>query len=546
MISDRYVKWSDEALDFFKSSADKSVVLDVVISYACASQTGEGFADLVNSLNSEEVKRKIKKVVITDTCCLYRHCISGFDKYLDANVPTVWFLTNKDAIGRIECEIEMKSWSDGIKGEEFEYWHKKMLTDFAGDENGNGAIREFRDKVIEEAAVAAYKGNSELSGCIDFMLEECAYVCAHFKNNPIFVYPMRLARPMTNAIERYNMSVTHLPYKTSKQSQKSCKKVSNLDSDRIDKEVALFMKERVSNVNFFVIDKYGNHIYKNYTLDRVIGDNNAKELGQKIWQTNAEVMRTREQIVCEEYYNGINYLSVKSPLIIDDEVIGIIGLALDITGQKKAQQLELKNKMQQVKIQEQQKLKVLAEQVAHDIRSPLMALDMLSRSHKNLSEKERGILASIATNVSDIANNLLNRYKKSDDEKNVEIDKKSRPILVNLALSEIISHKKYQYQKVNVQFNCLFGPKTSFIFINGNQSDFSRMTSNVINNAVEALEGKDGAIDINVRRNGAYVDVIIGDNGKGMPQETIDKILGNVFVGTAKEGGYGIGLNQIR
>ena len=66
MNTNRCVKWSEKARKFFSSAYDKSIVLDIVISKACLSQTGEGFEELVNSLNSDEIKRKIKKVNILE------------------------------------------------------------------------------------------------------------------------------------------------------------------------------------------------------------------------------------------------------------------------------------------------------------------------------------------------------------------------------------------------------------------------------------------------------------------------------------------------
>jgi hypothetical protein len=81
MATERLVKWSKGSKEFFEKAEDKSVVLDLLISYACASQTGEGFEELVNTINSESIKRKVKKVVITDTSYLYRHTIPSFSGY---------------------------------------------------------------------------------------------------------------------------------------------------------------------------------------------------------------------------------------------------------------------------------------------------------------------------------------------------------------------------------------------------------------------------------------------------------------------------------
>jgi hypothetical protein len=54
MCSERLVKWGKESQEFFEKAKDNSVVLDLVISFACASQTGVGFEELVNTINSEK------------------------------------------------------------------------------------------------------------------------------------------------------------------------------------------------------------------------------------------------------------------------------------------------------------------------------------------------------------------------------------------------------------------------------------------------------------------------------------------------------------
>jgi hypothetical protein len=58
-------------------------------------------------------------------------------------------------------------------------------------------------------------------------------------------------------------------------------------------------------------------------------------------------MKTRKQVIVEEKYKGTHYLSVKAPLMIHGKVEGVIGLAVDMTDRKKAEELENKLKMQQ-------------------------------------------------------------------------------------------------------------------------------------------------------------------------------------------------------
>jgi hypothetical protein len=341
MTTERLVKWSKEAKDFFELSADKSVVLDVFISYLCASQTGEGFEELVNTINSPDIKRKIKKVIITDTSYLNRYTIPKFVEYCDSNAPTEWYLKNKETIEKLTVPMEQRSWAHEISTESFNKWKKQLMIEFKGDEKGHGICQDFRDLVIAEAAVAAYKSKKEIKDCVNVMLEECAQACATFNGTINLVYPMKIPLPLINLAERYNLNINHLSYRSSVQTQNSSDHVS-IDFEGIDKEISLFMKEKVSNVNFFVIDKYGNHIYQNSVYDERVGDVNFARLDPVSWKNSINVMNKREQIIIEEEYMGNVYLSVKAPLIINDTVKGVIGLAIDITERKKAEELEKK------------------------------------------------------------------------------------------------------------------------------------------------------------------------------------------------------------
>ena len=296
MNTNRCVKWSREAQEFFDSAEDKSIILDIIISHWCISQTGEGFDELVNSINSEEIRKKIKKVNILDTSYLYRHCIPEFEKYSDTSLSTVWFLANKYTIEQLMVDYSINFWANEINNDIFEYWHKRMRTDFAGNENGVGTVQEFRDLIIKTAAIFSYKSNGVFSGCIDFLLEECAHACAYLSDK-IVVYPISLSdTPIMFAIERYNLNTHQLSYKVSSSSQMRYK--SHLkNSEKIDIEVASFMKNDVSNVNFFVVDKHGNFIYRNYAFNKIIGDITAEKLDQKSWEVSKEVMRYGKQII---------------------------------------------------------------------------------------------------------------------------------------------------------------------------------------------------------------------------------------------------------
>ncbi|GHU19946.1 hypothetical protein FACS189472_10470 [Alphaproteobacteria bacterium] len=543
MITNRRVRWNKEALEFFESADDESLVLDIIISYSCASQTDEGFEELVNSI--ESIKRKIKKVNITDTSCLYRHSIPEFSQYSDSSKQTKWFLNNKDSVSKLMVDYTMKSWTDGLRDVKFQQWIKQIRIDFAGDESGNNVEQEFRDAVLVAANEAVSKGSGTLKQCINFILEECAYTCAHFRNI-IMVYPMDLGAPLMSVIRRYNLDIRILHYRTSNYEQ-THRHVPN--KNKINQEVISFMTEKARNVNFFVIDKEGNFIYKNDACNKVIEHSDAKRLPPKTWEITTSVMRTKEQIIAEEESTeGEYYLSVKAPLIIDDEIEGVIGLAVNITDRKKAQQLEMENAQQQARIEEQENFKIFTEQVVHDVRSPLTILSMLTKNCKGLSEKEHIALRNVAASIENIANNLLNVYKKRQkrDIEHAGNRFSERYISLYISLLEILNNKRYQYKDLDVKFNFSCDPLSNFAFISGDYSDFCRMISNLVNNSVEALEGRQGIIEVSFTAKNKKVEITIKDNGKGMPIEMVDKIMTNIQVDSTKESGYGIGMQQVK
>ncbi|HLB42673.1 MAG TPA: hypothetical protein VJN02_07475, partial [Gammaproteobacteria bacterium] len=54
----------------------------------------------------------------------------------------------------------------------------------------------------------------------------------------------------------------------------------------------------------------------------------------------------------------------------------------------------------------------LASQLAHDIRSPLIALDIIIKDIKNIPEEQRIVMRNSANRINDIANNLLTQYRQ--------------------------------------------------------------------------------------------------------------------------------------
>lgn len=266
-----------------------------------------------------------------------------------------------------------------------------------------------------------------------------------------------------------------------------------------------------------------------------------------------EVIKTGLPIKDEERLTAksgkvLTFLVSKFPMRSrEGKIIGTIGTSIDITAEKEAAHLKLENEAQKIQIQEQEKFRKAANQVVHDIRSPLASLIMIVKScQSDIPESARIALKEAAIAIGDIANNLLSKYKKPDVDETQTKQEGQRSLIVSLALTHILTDKKYQYKDLPIKFDSNFAADSSFTFIAAEPASFKRMISNLINNAVDALEGKAGKVKVKLKVDTNYIKIIIQDNGKGMSKTVINKIINNIAVTDGKQSGHGIGFTQIR
>ncbi|MDR2645762.1 MAG: PAS domain-containing sensor histidine kinase [Holosporaceae bacterium] len=319
-----------------------------------------------------------------------------------------------------------------------------------------------------------------------------------------------------------------------------------------------------------VIEKFPGHVYWLNCENVYLGCNSlqAKSFGLKscdevVGKTNFDLLPFKDatelnkinKIVMEgkQPYDGEEhaemrcksgyYITQKIPLLDNSgKAVGLLGISIDITDRKKAANLEVKNKLQEMKIEKQEEFKKFTARVVHDITSPLISLEHFAKHCKGLPEDYYATLMSIVTSIRNIAGDLLNRYMQDRDEMYAE---QEQYILVPIALFELINQKRYQHEGLKIKLNYLPDPVAKFPFIKGNLSDFGRMISNLINNSIEAFDGENGVLTIMTELEDENIKIIIKDNGRGMSREFVSKINSGMPVGTTKNGGHAIGLGQV-
>ena len=200
---------------------------------------------------------------------------------------------------------------------------------------------------------------------------------------------------------------------------------------------------------------------------------------------------------------------------------------------EKIHQME-KEKREALTLQEKEKIAV---QVAHDIRSPLTALDVATHETDSVPENYRIIIRSCINSIKDIANNLLDSYRKPQGNKN-----ESTSGLIAQLVESVVSQKRMQYRHyfgVNITINP--SPSSYGLFASVNPLSFKRVISNIIDNSVESFKDGTGKVEITIMPENDNVVLKISDNGKGIAKDNIHEVFQRgKSIGKPKGAGFGL------
>ncbi len=182
----------------------------------------------------------------------------------------------------------------------------------------------------------------------------------------------------------------------------------------------------------------------------------------------------------------------------------------------------------------------VARQVAHDIRSPIVSLQVaLNAAQVQLDPTIKSVLNHSAQRISDIANDVINQYNTANKSPEDGVSIRKLPMSVDLALNEMVAEKSMmcrQTQQVSLQTKL----NTEDTFIEMQVSDFKRIISNLIDNALYAVSDQ-GSINVNCTTIGNECCISILDTGSGISELVLKTILekGGTF---GKQNGKGLGL----
>jgi PAS domain S-box-containing protein len=216
---------------------------------------------------------------------------------------------------------------------------------------------------------------------------------------------------------------------------------------------------------------------------------------------------------------------------IDDEIIGSIGVATDITEMKK----------QQYQVQQQEKLAKIGQMAAgivHEIKNPLATIKGLSQLIFNKTTQDKvkeyaGVINSSIDDASRVVNDFLNFAKPKPT---VKVRTSINKIVESV---QLMTETQCYTKNIKCRFNFLSLPME----ITADEIKIKQVLLNLIENAIAAMEDI-ASPELTIA---TYYDpdkqegvIQVKDNGIGMSPEVIEK-LGTPFY-TTREKGTGLGL----
>lgn len=181
------------------------------------------------------------------------------------------------------------------------------------------------------------------------------------------------------------------------------------------------------------------------------------------------------------------------------------------------QNISRQDQLKNITFSQSQRIKEseIARRIAHDIKSPLAALQVaLSGLSSNVTDYS--IIKSSTQRIEDITNSLT---RKRDVE---AIDKQDK-ILVKSFMDSLIASKRFEYQGKGIEINLTFHGDSSVKYINVNELELSRTLSNILNNAIESYS-MTGSVNVTISSTNSNLIIAVQDYGCGIDPKHLDEI----------------------
>ncbi len=241
------------------------------------------------------------------------------------------------------------------------------------------------------------------------------------------------------------------------------------------------------------------------------------------------------------HYGTMEFLS--KPFNVED-IIKIVNKAIEgrrtkLRSEKLKEELKELNEQLKERISNMENLATVGQisaEIMHEINNLLTVIHgytQLLSQQINPDNSSKGYVSTINEEIKrckEIAKNILELSKNKQTVEKVNINHLSTKIVELLKISKIAK---------NIHFNLKLGENIPLIDANSNH--IHQAILNILLNGIEAIgKNRSGIIEIKTEKDKNNIIIKIKDNGPGMPEEVVNKMLKPFY--TSKEKGTGLGL----
>jgi nitrogen fixation/metabolism regulation signal transduction histidine kinase len=159
-----------------------------------------------------------------------------------------------------------------------------------------------------------------------------------------------------------------------------------------------------------------------------------------------------------------------------------------------------------------------------------LAVQHLVVAHKDKSEKFNSIFEKVTNTIItqiDILKNIASEFSSFAKMPSLKIENTNIVEIINATINLFID------EECTIKLNS----KNSQLFVNTDKEQFQRMIVNLIRNSIQA---KSNNISIELIESDKTIELLVIDDGTGIPADVLPKIFDDNF--TTKKEGMGLGL----
>ncbi|MCF8087691.1 MAG: response regulator [Desulfotignum sp.] len=268
---------------------------------------------------------------------------------------------------------------------------------------------------------------------------------------------------------------------------------------------------------------------------------------RKAMAANKPSKNEEELIFADNGYQGL-FETVKTPMRDSDgKLIGVLGIARDITELRKAENEKLRLERQLKHAQKMESIGNLAGGIAHDFNNILssvigfseLALDEVEKG-TNLEENLQEVYAA-GKRAKELVKQILAFARQSDET--------MHPIEMGPVAREVLKFIR-SFIPATIEIRQTI---TTDSLIMGNPTQIHQMLMNLCTNAAQAMEETGGVLDVSLKdvcidkdtlpvgmNPGEYIEIKVSDTGPGIDPDIIELIFEPYF--TTKPPGEGTGM----